>query len=224
MPESIAYNVDCMEYMRTLPDNAFDLAVADPPYHINRFRHGETSRLRKYGNMSTANDAPFTKDMFCEICRVSKNQIIWGYNHLSDILPPCSEFIFWYKHQPVVSYADGELAWTSYTKTARCFDYPFFGANGRDEDGRTHPMQKPVALYRWLYGVYINIGGGSILDPFLGSGSSRIAAYEMGLDFVGCEIDPVYFKLQEERFAKHIAQRSIWDDDYGEAEQTGLWE
>lgn len=123
---NVAYNMDCMEYMRSLPDKAFDLAVVDPPYSINRFKNGETSRLRRYGQLNTVNDKKPTKEWFQELVRVSKNQIVFGYNHLCDILPPTSEFLFWYKHQPVDTYADGELAYTSFTKTARCFDYPFF--------------------------------------------------------------------------------------------------
>ena len=124
------------------------------------------------------------------------------------MLPPTKEFIFWYKHQPVISYSDGELAWTSFKKTAKCFDHPFFGGIGADKDGRIHPTQKPVALYSWIFSRYAKPGD-KILDTHLGSGSSRIAAYDAGLDFVGCEIDPDYFKTQEERFAAHTAQMRI---------------
>lgn len=208
MPESIVYNMDCMEYMRTLPDKAFDLAVVDPPYGINRFKNGETSRLRKYGKLNSVNDLRPTKDWFTELERISKNQIVFGYNHLSDILPPTSEFIFWYKHQPVDTYADGELAWTSFHKTAKCFDYPFFGTCGADLDGRIHPTQKPVPLYAWIFSKYAKPGD-KILDTHLGSGSSRIAAYDAGLDFFGCEIDKGYFDAQEKRFAEHTAQLKI---------------
>ena len=197
--------------MREMPDKRFFLAVCDPPYGINRFKHGETSRLKKYGLWNSVNDFPFTKEMFAEICRVSEHQIVWGYNHLSDVLPPCSEFIFWYKHQPVDTYADGELAYTSFGKTARCFDYPFFGGTGADKDGRQQPTQKPIALYTWLFQQYAKRGG-AILDPFLGSGSSRIAAYDLQLDFVGYEIDKTYFDLQEERFAKHTSQMNLFID------------
>lgn len=116
--------------------------------------------------------------------------------------------------------AMAEYAWTSFNENAKVFE---FAPQGKKNDPRTHPCQKPVELYSWIYRLFTKPGM-KILDTHLGSGSSRIAAYDAGLDFVGCEIDPVYFKLQEERFAKHIAQRSIWDDDYGEAEQTGLWE
>ena len=204
-PTSIVYNMDCMEAMREMPDKAFDLACIGPPYGVNRFLNNQPTRLNKYGSMQTANDLKPSKEFFAELFRVSKNQIIWGYNHLSDMLPSTKEFIFWYKHQPVDTYSDGELAWTSFDKTAKCFDYPFFGGTGADKDGRIHPTQKPVALYRWIFQRYAKPGD-KILDTHLGSGSSRIAAYDAGLDFVGTEIDETYFNLQEERFKKHISQ------------------
>lgn len=202
-----AYNVDCMEYMRGVPDNFFDLAVVDPPYGIVKgFK--KSSRVARYGQTKTANDDKPTAEYFAELFRVSRNQIIWGYNHLSDMLPTTKEFIFWYKRQPVESYADGELAWTSYSKTAKCFDYAYFGGVGAD-DVRIHPMQKPIALYTWIYQTYAQAGY-KILDTHLGSGSSRIAAYDCGLDFVGCEIDAEYFKKQEKRYEEHIAQQRMF--------------
>lgn len=205
---NIAYNVDCMEYMATLPDKAFDLAVVDPPYGIEKGFHA-TSRVSKYGQMETVNDRKPNKEYFEQLFRVSKNQIVFGYNHLSNLLPPTKAFLFWYKHQPVDTYSDGELAWTSFEKTAKCFDFPFFGGIGMDRDGRIHPTQKPVALYTWIYRQYAKHGD-KILDTHLGSGSSRIAAYKMGLDFVGCEIDPDYFKAQEERFENYTSQTSLF--------------
>lgn len=206
---NIAYNADCLAAMREMPDNAFDLAVIDPPYGVNRFLNNQPTRLNKYGSMQTANDLKPTAEYFKELFRISKNQIIWGYNHLSDMLPSTKEFIFWYKHQPVDTYSDGELAWTSFEKTAKCFDYPFFGGTGADKDGRIHPTQKPIALYTWIYQTYAKPGD-KILDTHLGSGSSRIAAYDAGLDFVGYEIDKEYFDKQEERFAQHTAQLSLF--------------
>ena len=214
MSESIALNIDCMEYMATLPDNAFDLAIVDPPYGIEK-AFSATSRVAKYGQLKTANDLKPSAYYFTELFRISKNQIIWGYNHLSNMLPSTKEFIFWYKHQPVDTYSDGELAWTSFTKTAKCFDYPFFGANGSDQDGRIHPTQKPIALYEWLLNNYAKQGD-RILDTHLGSGSSRIAAYNLGFDFVGCEIDKDYFDKQEERFARHTAQTSLFVEGFDE--------
>lgn len=204
---NIAYNMDCMEAMREMPDKYFDLAVVDPPYGIKNGSHAK-DRIKRYGQLQTVNDEKPTKDFFNQLFRVSRNQIVWGYNHLSDMLPTTSEFLFWYKHNPVVTYADGELAWTSFAKTAKCFDYPYFGTNGADAQ-RIHPTQKPVALYRWIYQHYAKPGY-KILDTHLGSGSSRIAAYDAGLDFTGYEIDPTYFKLQEERFARHTSQTNLF--------------
>lgn len=207
MPEQLAFNMDCLEAMRQMEDNVFDLAVVDPPYGVNRFLNGQPTRLNKYGGVETANDLKPSAEYFEQLFRVSKNQIIWGYNHLSDMLPTTKEFIFWYKHQPVDSYSDGELAWTSFKRTAKCFDYPFFGTVGADEV-RIHPMQKPVALYKWIFTQYAQ--GGRILDTHLGSGSSRIAAYDLGLDFVGYELNKEFFERQEERFRNHTAQTSLF--------------
>jgi site-specific DNA-methyltransferase (adenine-specific) len=204
MSISIVENRDCLEAMKEFPDKFFDLAVCDPPYSINRFKNGETSRLRKYGSLKSVNDERPTNEYFEELFRVSKNQIVWGFNHLCDLLPPTTEFIFWYKHQPVETYSDGELAWTSFTKTAKCFDYAYFGNIGADTY-RIHPTQKPVALYQWILSKYAKQGD-KILDTHLGSGSSRIACYNGGYDFWGYEIDKEYFEKQEERFENHTSQ------------------
>ena len=204
-----AINGDCVAAMRQMPDNAFDLAIVDPPYGMNVFNC--QSRIAKYGQVETVDLLKPGKEYFAELFRVSKNQIIWGYNHLSDMLPPTKEFIFWYKHQPVTDYSDGELAWTSFKKTAKCFDYPYFGSIGADKDGRIHPTQKPVALYKWLLQNFAEPGM-RILDTHLGSGSSRIAAYDLGFDFVGYEIDQTYFAQQEERFKKHANQMNLFTD------------
>ena len=208
MAESLAFNMDCMEAMKRFPDKYFDLAVVDPPYGVNQFLNNQPTRLNKYGSMQTANDLKPDLDYFNELFRISKNQIIWGYNHLSDMLPTTKEFFFWYKHQPVDTYSDGELAWTSFTKTAKCFDYPYYGGINADKN-RIHPTQKPVALYEWIYKKYA-MRGGRILDTHLGSGSSRIAAYDAQLDFYGYEIDKEYFDKQEERFQNHIAQQNLF--------------
>ena len=142
-----------MEYMKSIPDKYFDLAIVDPPYGIKK-AFSATSRIAKYGQVQSVNDYKPDAAYFKELFRVSKNQIIWGYNHLSDMLPSCSEFIFWYKHQPVETYAAGELAWTSFGKTGKCFDFPYFGTYNADKH-RIHPTQKPIKLYNWLIDKYI---------------------------------------------------------------------
>lgn len=199
---NVAYNVDCMEYMRDLPDKEFDLAVVDPPYGIGITKSG---RLKKYNlnNTKWDNKTP-DGNYFSELFRVSKNQIIWGGNYFN--LPPTRCFLIWDKKQPEdVSFASCEFAWASFDQSAKTFYYSTL----HDADFRIHPTQKPVALYSWIYKRYAKQGY-KIIDTHLGSGSSRIAAYDAGLDFVGCEIDPDYFKAQEERFQRHTAQENLF--------------
>lgn len=208
---NVAYNVDCMEYMRTLPDKAFDLAVVDPPYGLDvanmNMGAGNSPRCSKLKNRlwSKANwdkQSP-NKEYFSELFRVSRNQIIWGGNYFE--LPPCKCFLIWDKGEGMYgrSFAECEQAWTSFKDTARIFKYTPV------DKMRIHPTQKPVALYRWIYSRYAKPGD-KILDTHLGSGSSRIAAYDVGLDFVGCEIDKDYFDAQERRFAEHTAQENLF--------------
>ena len=201
-------HIDCMEYMKSLPDKTFELAIVDPPFGIERFKNSQPSRISKYSSGDSGfNDHKPTPEYFSELLRVSENQIIWGYNHLSDMLPSTKEFIFWYKHQPVTSYSDGELAWTSFTKTAKCFDYPYFGSHNSDII-RIHPTQKPVQLYKWILKNYAQPRQ-RILDTHLGSGSSAIAAHYAGFDFVGCEIDKDYYDAAVKRFDSETSQLAM---------------
>lgn len=202
-------NMDCMKYMATLEDDAFDLSIVDPPYGIERFKNAQPSRISRYSsNGSGFNDLKPKKDYFKELKRVSKNQIIWGYNHFSDMLRPTKEFIFWYKHQPVDSYSDGELAWTSFTKTAKCFDYKYFGAINSDII-RIHPTQKPVKLYEWLLINYAKEGD-KILDTHGGSMSLAIACHNLKFDLVCTELDKDYYEQAVKRFNNHKAQIQLF--------------
>lgn len=216
MPENIAYNIDCMEYMRTLPDKWFDLAVVDPMYGIgeNGAKSGSRAKLAKRVDYKPVDDTPPSSEYFSELFRVSQNQIIWGANHFIAefaLNSPC--WIIWDKDNGDNNYADCELAWTSFPGAARKFRYLWAGMRqekqGRAHQYRIHPCEEPIALYAWIYQKYAKPGD-KILDTHLGSGSSRIAAYDMGLDFIGCEIDETYFRLQEERFAQHTAQTSLF--------------
>lgn len=201
-----AYNINCMDLMREVPDKYFELAVVDPPYGIERLKN-QHGRLEKYGDTTQANNDKPDEQYFQQLLRVARNVVVWGGNYFE--LPPCRCFLAWYKHQPIGNYSDCEFAWTNMEKPARTFDYPYFGTNGADGDGRIHPTQKPVALYTWIFTNYAKQGD-KILDTHLGSGSSRIAAYELGLDFIGCEIDSEFFAKEEERFAAYTAQTSLF--------------
>jgi site-specific DNA-methyltransferase (adenine-specific) len=201
-------NIDCMEYMANQPDESFDLAIVDPPYGIET-RGNAQDRFRGGMQLETVNDNKPSGEYFDELFRVSKSQIIWGYNHLSDMLPKCREFIFWYKHQPVVTFSDGELAWTSFQKTAKCFDMPFHEANLQNKGNKVHPTQKPRKLYDWILKNYATPDM-RILDTHAGSMSSAIAAHYFGCDFVGCEIDKDYYDAAMERFDRETAQKAMF--------------
>lgn len=247
MKQQIALNMDCMEYMRTLPDKAFDLAIVDPPYgdgkggsakrfggmfgavygenaraHVadahererdgapqynrfgGRFDRYKSSSDETGGKKIVAWDVAPKEEYFQELFRISRNQIIWGGNYFS--LPPTRCFLILRKTNipENFSMAMCEYAWTSFTGNAKVFDF-----NMQGQPGRFHPTQKPVELYEWILTRFAKEGD-KILDTHLGSGSSRIAAYNLGFDFVGCEIDPTYFQLQEQRFAEHTAQERLW--------------
>jgi len=218
MPTSEVFNVDCMEYMRTLPDKAFQLAIADPPYGINAPKTGmgsgysdghytPTKRLNggagklknRVLNQSNCewDSKPPTKEFFDELFRVCENVIIWGGNYFD--LPPTRCVIAWDKVQPWENFSQIELAWTSFDKPAKLYRQINGGANG---ERKIHPTQKPVELYAYCLQIFAKPNGGGIFDPMMGSQSSRIAAYKMGFDFVGCELDKEYFDKGCERFAR----------------------
>ena len=205
MPISEVYNVDCMEYMATLPDKAFDLAIIDPPYGINaanmsttksgrnRLQQG-TEKLKNRVLQTMKKDWDFyppKESYFKELFRVSHNAIIWGGNYFN--LPPTRCIICWDKKQPWPNFSQVEIAWTSFDSPSKIFRY-----DNRTTD-KIHPTQKPISLYAWILKNYAKEGD-KILDTHLGSGSSRIAAYKLGFDFYATELDKEYFDAQEERF------------------------
>jgi len=194
---------DCMEAMREMEDNSFELAIVDPPYGININSSG---RLGHYGGKgkdwdSSVPDAEYFKELY----RVSKNQIVWGANYFA--MPPTRCFLIWDKKQPVgVSFADSEFAWTSFDESARTFR---LRPQNADPDGRIHPTQKSVTLYKWLLQNYAKEGD-KILDTHGGSMSIAIACWDMKFDLDLYELDEDYFKAGCERFENHKAQGQLF--------------
>ncbi len=202
------YNQDCMEAMASMEDNQFDLAIVDPPYGIQESggqSGGET--LRKNGRKFSPKellkwDKKPSQKYFDNLLRVSKNTIIWGGNYFSDKIPVSRCWICWDKKQPWKTFSQIELAWTSFTGPSPIFYYD------NRYSGKIHPTQKPVGLYTWLLGKYAEKGW-KILDTHLGSGSSAIAAHDMGYEFHGYELDEEYYEAASKRLQQHQRQLKL---------------
>lgn len=248
------YNGDCMDYLRTLPDNAFELAIVDPPYGDGNFQnppsssnesqwsrfgtwfykykrakptsrsHGkicetqeeDSANINNYPPPDNVNNQDIKKgiwwdiapseEYFKELFRVSKNQVIWGGNYFN--LPPTRCFLIWHKLSisEKFSMAMVEYAWTSFYANAKMFEHT---PQGTKNDPRFHPTQKPIALYAWILNNYAKEGD-KILDTHLGSGSSAIAAHNLGFEFVGIEIDKEYYDSAKKRLIEHQRQLTLF--------------
>lgn len=202
---------DCLEFMRSCADGEFDLAIVDPPYGIGqdwkRRVGGKDYKESEYNNQRVG------EEYFRELKRISKEQIIWGYNYYTEFLGSTNYLIIWDKktsNNPKLHYSKCEIAYTSKRVPCNIISLEWDGYRMGGERGvkKIHPHQKPVALYEWLLKNYAKPGD-RIFDSHLGSGSSRIAAARLGFDFVGCEIDPVFYEAQERRFRDYKAQKEL---------------
>lgn len=227
---SEVFNEDCMAVMRRYPDKYFDLAVVDPVYggvtqggYMKNQCNGGVGPHPKY-HAELWKQEKTAASYFQELFRVSKNQIIWGGNYFCEEIARDSQcWIVWDKcHTEGISYADAELAWTSFNSATRIFRFLWNGmlqgtpGNGTKANGnkalnekRIHPTQKPVSLYTWIFQNYAEPGQ-KVLDTHMGSQSSRIAAYDQGLNYTGCEIDKHYFDAGNERYAAYTSQMSLF--------------
>ncbi len=195
---------DCLEKMKQMEDNSIDVIVTDPPYGIlggsKTIGGSNMSKVNEY-NCEWDNDR-MSKEILDEIFRVSKNQIIFGYNYFADMLPVTNGLIVWDKKKKnnwFDNFSDGEMIWTSFKKPLRIFRFLWMGAirEGKREK-KVHPTQKPVDLMEWIIKNYTEEGD-TIMDPFMGSGSTGVACKIMNRDFIGIELDDKYFNIAKER-------------------------
>ncbi len=215
------HNQDCLEAMKLMQDNEFDLAIVDPPYGIdadkknngaNSKRHLETSKakINTYKKSNWDKNVP-SIDYFIELKRVSKNQIIWGVNYYHyDLLS--GGRIYWDKCVTMPTYSDGELAYCSFINSIKSYKFAWHGmiqGDMKNKEHRIHPTQKPVKLYEWLLMNYAKEGD-KILDTHLGSGSIAIACHNLGYDLTGYELDKEYYDNAIKRIKNHQAQTRIF--------------
>jgi len=222
VPSSEVYLEDCVKALKRFNDKHFDLAIVDPPYGIGASKKSFQSRTKKsYNHTDKDWDASTPPDEYWnELFRVSKNQIVWGANYYADKLPISRGWVYWHKMVLTDNYSQGELAWTSFDCVMKFVEYKYQGnylgfrnsittQSSTKEETRIHPTQKPIALYEWLIKEFAK-DGDLILDTHLGSGSSRIAAYKGGFNFVGFEIDQEYYEKQEKRFNAFKSQLRLF--------------
>jgi len=222
------YNEDCLNIMKKLPDNYFDLIITDPPYGIgfDSEKVSMSAGLRKDGTqrkMETWNNPKpknyttsdwdskrVKKEYFEEMLRCSKRCIIFGGQYYTDYLSPTNSWIIWNKKVPDgMSLSQVEMAWCSFGGRTILFNYLWAGYKKEKPEKREHPTQKPIALGRWIIDKFANKGD-LIFDPFAGSGTFIIACKQRGYNYVGCEINKEYINIINERLKQktllHLAQ------------------
>jgi len=205
---------DCMDYLKTCEDNAFELAIVDPPYGIGEcgatnHTRGLLAKPKKYKPFAGGDQSAPSEEYFAELERVSRNQIMWGANHYR--ARESSAWIVWDKLNGQTDFADAELACTSFQTAVRVFRFRWNGmlqGDMKNKEERIHPTQKPVKLYEWLLMNYAKEGD-RILDTHLGSGSIAIACHNLDFNLVGCELDPDYYAAACKRLQQHQSQLRI---------------
>lgn len=201
---------DCLEVMKTFPDKSVDLILTDPPYGKmwTRGKNGIGVDKKSNENDKTLWDIKPTKEIFDEMMRVSKNQIIFGGQYFTDILPPSNCWIVWDKRGNFprgkqIPFADCELAWTSFNKTIKKYTLVVQGFVNESKDKRVHPTQKPTEVIKSILLDYSNEDD-IVLDPFLGSGTTAVACKELKRNYIGIEISPEYCKIAEDRLRQGV--------------------
>lgn len=196
-------NADCMDILKQLPDKCIDLVLTDPPYRDSKDNQ-PTMDMRNNGTMKNFGDKP-SKEMFNELFRISKKQIIFGANNFE--LPPFKGFLVWDKQMPFnFTMSMAEIAWISEKvgTTSKIFSVR---ANGQEH--RIHPTQKPLQLFEKILQEYAG-GGDLILDPFSGSGTTAIACHRLKRRFICIEKDPEYWAKSVERLKAEQAQLQLF--------------
>ena len=208
-------NADCMDILKQLPDKCIDLVLTDPPYGINIAKNGKVGGKKccaatDYGAKSWDNKIP-DKEIFEQIKRVSKNQIIFGGNYFTDYLHNSSCWLVWDK-QNTGNFADCELAWTNFKSAVRKYRWTWNGMLQEDmknKDRRIHPTQKPLKLFEMILRDYSNEND-LILDCFSGSGTTAVACHNLKRRFICIEKDYDYWKASCERLENAQAQMKLF--------------
>jgi DNA modification methylase len=202
---------DCLDVLRTMEAGSVDAVVTDPPYGIGERlvkggAGGSFDMLVKSG--ADKWDIKPPSEVFREMFRVSQHQVIWGGNFHD--LPPCDKPLCWDKIRPnQKNLSEWEYAWTSLVGRAEMFRYC---ANGGfiAREPRVHPTQKPSPLMQWCLERLRLKPSSTVLDPYMGSGTTGVACVRAGMNFIGIEIDPAYHAIAQRRIADEQAKTVLF--------------
>lgn len=204
---------DNLDFMRSLPDKHFDLGIGDPWYEIGMTKHNATGFLRKRFKVpgSMQDKAP-PREYFDQLRRVCKKVFIFGGNYYLDFLGNCRGFYVWDKKTGANYFADGEIAWNNTLKCTRIFQHQWCGAFRESERGEPnlHPTQKPAAVYKDIILRCRLRADATVFDPNMGSGACGIAALDLGLSYVGIDIDPEVFRVAQDRIDRFSSQQQLF--------------
>lgn len=208
---------DCLEYMKTLPDKSIDLVLTDPPYGKRWTRGSNGIGLLKDKNEDDKIEWDKVipqKEVFDEMFRVSKNQIIFGGNYFTDYLIPSNCWLVWDKLGELklgeqIPFAHCELLWTSFNKTVKKYTFRQQGFINDSKDERVHPTQKPVELVGKIIMDWANESD-LILDPFAGSFTTGVACAKLNRKFIGVEISEKYYEIGKERIKRELSQSKLF--------------
>jgi site-specific DNA-methyltransferase (adenine-specific) len=213
------HNGDCLQYMRSMQSESVSAIITDPPYGLARFEKGfGYTRFKGYGaeKVGLTWDKKPSDELFDVMFSIGKVHVIWGSNNF--MLPQSESFLVWDKYQTVDNFASAELAFCDKEGlTAKVFRYPIQKHNQIE---KFHPTQKPVELMKWCIELTTEIGD-TVFDPFMGSGTTGIAALQMGRNFIGCEVSPEYFAIAEKRIKQASLQEGLFTPSNNRLHLTG---
>ena len=198
------HNGDCLKFMETLQPASISAIVTDPPYGIAINKSNRLSVSRGFGSETwdAERNVEAVKMIFDKF---HLPIVIWGGNYYADVLPPMRGWLAWDKLNDGRDFGELELAWTNIDTVIRRYKkFPV-----KMDGGKVHPTQKPIEIMKWCIEKCSNVGD-VIFDPFMGSGSTGVAALQMGREFIGCELSPEYFAVAEKRIKQAALQPTLF--------------
>lgn len=202
------YLGDCLDILPTLETGSVDAVITDPPYGIGINKSNRLSVSRGFGGQTWDDEPLYQHIEYLFYTYGDLPMAIWGGNYYAHLLPPSRGWLIWDKRTGANSFADCELAWTNIDSVVKMYTVPLVGANAKDTQERYHPTQKPITLMKWILEKYTSCGS-TILDPFMGSGTTGVAAVQLGRKFIGIEIDETYYEIAKKRIQQAMLQMRL---------------